>query len=72
MQVYQLDFFKTLEESRMDSLEKSFAIVKESCDKVRKGQFARIGELKKLIMDIESRLNVIEKNICKGSHDGMD
>ncbi len=66
MQVYQLDFFKEPEESRMDALEKSFAIVKESCDKVRKGQFARIGELKKLIMDIDERLGIIEKNICMG------
>jgi len=66
MQVYQLDLFKSAEESRIDALEKSFEIVRQSCDKVRKGQFARIGELKKLILDIEERLSVIEKNICKG------
>lgn len=65
MQVYQLDFFKPPEESRLEALEKSFALVKESCDKVRKGQYARIGELKKILFEIEERLSVLERNICQ-------
>ncbi len=65
MQVYQLDLFKSPEESRMDELEKSFAIVKESCNKVRKGQYAKIGELKKILIDMENRLSLIERNICR-------
>lgn len=66
MNVYQLDFFKPSEESRLDALEKSFALVKDSCDKVRKGQYAKIGDMKKLLFEIEARLSVLEKNICKG------
>ena len=64
MNVYQLDFFKTAEESRVDALEKSFERVRDSCDKVRKGQFAKIGELNKKITDLEQRLAILEKYIC--------
>lgn len=65
MNAYQLDFFKQDEECRLESLEKSFALVKESCDKVRKSQFAKIGALTKIICELQDRLNIIEKNICQ-------
>ena len=65
MNVYQLDLFKPPEESRLDALEKSFALVKESCDKVRKGQYAKLGDMRKLLFEIEARLSVMEKNICQ-------
>lgn len=64
MNVVQLDFFKTHEESRIDALEASFDKVKQSCDKVRKGQFAKIGELNKKIEDLEQRLAILERYIC--------
>lgn len=82
MQVYQLDFFgdkpekkvekpkrsprKPKKECNIEALEKSFEEVKLSCDKVRKSQFAKIGELNKKILDLESRLAILEANICKG------
>lgn len=37
-----------------------------SSDKVRKALFARHGELAKMYLEIHSRLEVIERNICHG------
>lgn len=62
----QFDFFKTEEESELEALKNQVQDVKNSCDKVRKGLFARHGELFKLILDIEERLKIIERNICGG------
>ena len=39
---------------------------KISADKVRKSLFARNGELAKMYLDLHSRLEIIEKNICQG------
>lgn len=62
-QVIQLDFF---EETDMSVLKAEFATVKESCNRVRKKQFAEIGELKKIVNDLAARLEIIERNICHG------
>jgi hypothetical protein len=64
MQVIQLDFFE--EKTKEDSLMEEMKLVKASCDKVRKGLFARHGELAKMYLDLSDRLSIIEKNICKG------
>ena len=37
-----------------------------SSHKVRKGLYAENGALKKKVVDLESRLEIIERNICKG------
>jgi len=66
MSACQLDFFIPPEESRLETLEKSFELVRKSCDKVRKGQYAKIGDLRKLLFEIEERLSIIERNICRG------
>ena len=60
--VIQLDFF---EEPDMSALKAEFAEVKASCDRVRKKQFAEIGEIKKVMNDLVTRLEIIEKNICR-------
>jgi hypothetical protein len=64
--IYQLDFFKTEEESEIEALRKEIAAVKTSSDKVRRSLFARNGELTKIVIDLQERLAVIERNICKG------
>lgn len=38
--------------------------MKASLDRVRKGQFAKIGALGKRADDHESRIDIIERNIC--------
>ena len=65
MLCYQLDLFKTTEECRLDALEKSQSDLKISCDKVRKKLFGENGKLVKQVNDLSSRLEILEKNICK-------
>lgn len=65
MAIIQLDFFKTEEESEIEALRKEFNSVKSSSDRVRKGMFARHGELTKTVLDLQERLAIIERNICR-------
>lgn len=59
----QLDLF---EDNEMVLLRNEIQRVRESTDKVRKGLFARHGELAKLYVELDHRLGIIEKCICKG------
>lgn len=63
--MYQLDFWKTEEESRLEAIEERVKSVKESSDKVRRGIYARHGELYKKYVDVEERLQILERNICQ-------
>lgn len=69
MNAIQLDFFKTEQECEIESLINQFNThkkeTKESADKVRKSLFAKNGELKKKVDELETRLSILEKNICK-------
>ena len=65
MQIYQLDFFKNEEESEIEALRAEIKAVKTSSDKVRKGTYARIGELTKLTNDLQDRLRILERNVCQ-------
>lgn len=57
----QLDFFQKDEMTLMiEQIEK----LEQSCEKVRKGQFAKLGALQKKLDDQESRLAILEKYIC--------
>jgi hypothetical protein len=60
----QYDFFESEEESEMSTMKKLIENVKNSSDNVRKGIFARHGELYKLFMDVDQRLKIIEKHLC--------
>ncbi len=62
----QYDLFKTKEISEMEALEKRIAVVEKSSDKVRKGTYARIGKQDKIISELESRLEILERFICRG------
>lgn len=63
--IIQFDLFKTREESEISSLRKYCDDVNESAHKVRKSLFAKNGELNKRMLDLETRMMVIEINICK-------
>lgn len=60
----QYDFFKTDEEIALESLVESMERIKTSSDKVRKGTYASINEVKKECVDLKSRLEIIERHIC--------
>lgn len=40
--------------------------LRDQCERVRKGQYAKIGDLKKVIEDVSVRLNNLEVAICRG------
>ncbi len=62
MDMLQLDFFQDDDLLRVnDRMEK----LEESCSKVRKSQFAKIGDLNKRITSIEERMDILERNICQ-------
>lgn len=63
MPLIQLDF---LEETDMSLLKARMLKVEDSANRCRKKQFAEIGEIKKIVNDINDRLLIIEKNICRG------
>ena len=53
--------------TEVEELKLELRAVRESCDKVRKSLFAKNGELAKKMVDVSSRLDVLERNICKGT-----
>jgi hypothetical protein len=61
----QLDFFAE-GKTDMDYLREELEQVRSSSDRVRKSLFARHGELAKSYLELHERLQIIEKNICKG------
>lgn len=73
----QLNFFQSFEEQILDENRFLKEEVKKvalktnathaSADKVRRALFARNNELQKRVDELEERLKIIEKNICKGS-----
>ncbi len=62
----QLEFLIE-EKSEIDCLKRDVKVVRESNDKVRKSLFARHAELAKKYIELHERLEIIERNICKGN-----
>lgn len=62
MGAIQLDFFKTVEESKIDSALKTVDELKQSSEKVRKSTFAKLGELTHKDMDLEKKLEAQQRN----------
>lgn len=50
-------------------LKKEMDELYERCEKVRKGQYAKIGELTKMYNDLKIELDVIKKFLCKNPHE---
>lgn len=61
----QYDFWETVEQSEIASLRKQMTEVKDSSNKVRKAMFARNGELTKRMLELEYRLENIERGLCQ-------
>ncbi len=60
----QLQFFKTKEQCEIEHLFGQISKIGTSSEKVRRGLYAKLGELKKRQDDIDERLKILEKNIC--------
>lgn len=65
MALVQYDFFKSRDESEQDSIKEQLQKIQESCDKVRKGLFARHNELSKMYLEISARMDILERYVCK-------
>lgn len=62
---YQLDFLQSDDVSLLEqTVEKNF----NRLERVRKRAFAKINELEKKIVELELRLAIMERNICKGKN----
>jgi len=62
----QYDFFLTPQESETEMLIREIDGIKYSTSKVRRALFARNGELQRKMLELEERLAVIERGICRG------
>lgn len=60
----QLDFFEDIDST--DYLNEEIRKIKISTDKVRRGLFARHGQLASLYVELSARLDLLERNICNG------
>ncbi len=66
MNAIQLDFWTSPEECEIAQLRKEIKAQGESLGKIRRGLYARNGELTKQVFDLTQRLELLERNICKG------
>jgi hypothetical protein len=64
----QLNFFEE-NKSEVDYLKEEIYEVRESNDKVRKSLFARHAELAKKYLELHERMQIIERNICRGKNE---
>jgi len=63
--VIQYDLFKE-KPTELEVCQIEIDRISKSSDKVRKGTYASINELKKRCVELEDRLMIIERNICRG------
>jgi len=55
------------EEPLEERLEREMNDLKEQCDKVRKGQFAKINKLEGNLKEVRAELEFLKEQICKHS-----
>ena len=51
--------------SKEDRLEREIDKLREQCEKVRKGQYAKLGALTKLYLETRQELDFLKEAICK-------
>lgn len=61
----QYDFFESKEETERKALAAFIKQLGDKLERQRKSQFAKIGENRKRIDDLEERLAILERNICR-------
>ena len=53
------------QESREERIEREMISLKAQCDRIRKSQFAKIGELNKKYLDTQHELETLKAALCK-------
>ncbi len=64
MQCYQLELFES--NDTLDLIERKIEEYKDSSDKVRRGIHAKFNSIQSRCKDLETRLALLERYICKG------
>ncbi len=54
-------------ETDEDKLRREVSQLREQCDKIRKGQFAKIGELTRMYLELQHEFNVLKSVVCTSS-----
>ena len=67
--VEQLTLFA---ESREERLEREVIALRSQCDKVRKSQYAKISEVKKIVTELQYELDALKTAICRTRGDSYD
>jgi hypothetical protein len=62
----QYDFFKPIP-TETECLQLEIDSLRESMNKMRKSLFARENALSKMAFDLHDRLDILERNICRGT-----
>jgi len=60
----QLSF---IEETKEEKLEKEVARLRDQCEKIRKGQYAKLSALTKTVMELDARLSLYDRYVCQDS-----
>jgi len=63
----QYSFFETKEETENRALIDHIKELEASIGRIRRGQFAKLGEHNKRILELENKMDIIERNICRGT-----
>lgn len=53
-------------ETKEEKLTREVQELREACDRVRKGQFAKIGQLKKDVTELQRELDILKRGVCLG------
>lgn len=68
MAVEQLLLFPKTE---IELLQEEVQRLREQCEKVRKGQYAKIGDTLKLCLETKHELEILKQSLCKNTVDGQ-
>ncbi len=63
----QFELFESIEQTEIKSLSREVEKLKISLDKQRKKQFSLLGEQTKIINDLKSRLEILERGFCQNA-----
>lgn len=62
---YQLSLFDCKEESELECIKNAIKEARESSEKVRRGIFARHSDLTRKYLELNDRLQIIERSLCQ-------
>lgn len=56
-----------IEETREEKLQNEVRFLREQYEKIRKGQFAKISEVKKIVTELHNELENLKISICQNT-----